>query len=346
MTIRMPQPAATIKPDPGDRLLATRSYAISGFAAYQEHIEALAGPAKRIRLGEGGFSYRLLVADAGNAQVMRRAVQGGGGAAFPSSGDNYIFAVRNPTSGQIVHSGHAWAADQIVVIPPHNPYAVTISNESDIITVSFPRQAITEFSRLVHQQDIEDALGSKPKLLQLAGKNLQMITALCQTMNQLHSLPSMDIGHHALRTIEESLMQGVIEAYSRSLSPPPPLSYRARLARRAHDYLVANSTTPVSISELCQEMNAAERTLHLGFLELYGMSPIKYLRFLRLNGAREVLATEPQLSVTDVATSWGFFHFGRFSEQYRKAFGELPSETRRRSLARKWHPVRWPPPAG
>jgi hypothetical protein len=33
------------------------------------------------------------------------------------------------------------------------------------------------------------------------------------------------------------------------------------------------------------------------------------------------------MRVTDVATACGFFHFGRFAEQYRKRFGELPSAT-------------------
>jgi transcriptional regulator GlxA family with amidase domain len=35
-------------------------------------------------------------------------------------------------------------------------------------------------------------------------------------------------------------------------------------------------------------------------------------------------------SVTEVALSWGFSHMGRFSQEYRKAFGERPIETRRK----------------
>lgn len=33
------------------------------------------------------------------------------------------------------------------------------------------------------------------------------------------------------------------------------------------------------------------------------------------------------MSVTDFATKWGFFHLGRFSQQYRQRFGILPSQT-------------------
>ena len=35
-------------------------------------------------------------------------------------------------------------------------------------------------------------------------------------------------------------------------------------------------------------------------------------------------------SVTEVALDHGFMHLGRFSEAYRKRFGELPSQTWKR----------------
>jgi AraC family ethanolamine operon transcriptional activator len=44
---------------------------------------------------------------------------------------------------------------------------------------------------------------------------------------------------------------------------------------------------------------------------------------------RELLRGDPQASITDVATRWGFFHLGRFSQEYREHFAELPSQTLR-----------------
>ncbi|MBM4480658.1 helix-turn-helix domain-containing protein [Rhodococcus hoagii] len=38
----------------------------------------------------------------------------------------------------------------------------------------------------------------------------------------------------------------------------------------------------------------------------------------------------PDVTVTDVAASWGFYNLGRFSSLYREVYGESPSETLRR----------------
>ena len=67
-----------------------------------------------------------------------------------------------------------------------------------------------------------------------------------------------------------------------------------------------------------------------------GMSPLDYWRTPPPAEAREeLLRCGDGTSVTDVATRFGFSHFGRFSQQYRHRFGETPSSTLRRArLAR------------
>ena len=61
------------------------------------------------------------------------------------------------------------------------------------------------------------------------------------------------------------------------------------------------------------------------------MSPMRYLRTARLNRVREALLRDDRTeSIIDIAMAWGFYHLGRFSIEYRKQFGESPSETRAR----------------
>lgn len=101
----------------------------------------------------------------------------------------------------------------------------------------------------------------------------------------------------------------------------------ATLARRAEDYLLSNLQAPLTVRDLCQAMNASERTLHLAFRQYLGTTPKAHLKVLRLNAARrELLYAPPGTGVMDVAVRWGFFHAGWFSQDYRRMFGESPSK--------------------
>lgn len=59
------------------------------------------------------------------------------------------------------------------------------------------------------------------------------------------------------------------------------------------------------------------------------MSPVAYLRICRLNRVRTTLAaSDPQeTTITNVAMRFGFLHLGRFAGDYKRMFGETPSET-------------------
>jgi len=50
-----------------------------------------------------------------------------------------------------------------------------------------------------------------------------------------------------------------------------------------------------------------------------------------MNGVRRDLQrADPSEKIADVANRWGFWHMGQFAADYRRQFGELPSETLKR----------------
>lgn len=100
----------------------------------------------------------------------------------------------------------------------------------------------------------------------------------------------------------------------------------SREMRRALEYLHVNLCEPIRVEDIAREAGLNVRSLQLGFKSAFGMSPMRYLRDVRLDAARYRLARRHNReSVTEVAYSVGFSHLGRFSQDYRTRFGVSPS---------------------
>lgn len=108
-------------------------------------------------------------------------------------------------------------------------------------------------------------------------------------------------------------------------------SRRCELIKQAEEIMVEDLSRPWSVQDLCEQLHVSERTLRYGFQEHIGMSPMAYLKIQRLQNARYQLmtSTTDQTTVTDVAIQCGFWHMGQFAKDYKKIFGESPSETLR-----------------
>jgi len=107
-----------------------------------------------------------------------------------------------------------------------------------------------------------------------------------------------------------------------------------KLVAEVDRFLVDAGTRPIHISELCERFNVGRRRLHRAFHDVLGMPPISFLRQKRLGDVHSVLLQGgPDLMIRDVAVAHGFIELGRFAQEYRRLFGELPSTTMRRTRA-------------
>jgi AraC-like DNA-binding protein len=104
-----------------------------------------------------------------------------------------------------------------------------------------------------------------------------------------------------------------------------------RAGMRAVDAVQGRPEHPWTTAELAAHAEVGARTLQKGFREATGMSPMAYLKVVRLDRVRDELsAAGPRgTTVAAVAARWGFVHLGRFAEDYRRRHGELPSVTLR-----------------
>lgn len=107
---------------------------------------------------------------------------------------------------------------------------------------------------------------------------------------------------------------------------------RARqCTKRARDFIDARLRTGSlpTIADICAHLGVSERNLQYAFRDQFQLTPVAYLRIRRLNRVRHALlrAESADITVTSVATHWGFFHLGKFGQDYRRLFGERPSDS-------------------
>lgn len=116
---------------------------------------------------------------------------------------------------------------------------------------------------------------------------------------------------------------------SREMMPKPNVRMRDLALKRIEDYLEEFPNAPHTVRDLCRVANDSERTLQYAFRDRFGIPPKSYLMALRLNGVRRDLrrADPDSTRITDLAIKWGYWHMSQFAADYRRFFGELPSNT-------------------
>jgi AraC family ethanolamine operon transcriptional activator len=106
-----------------------------------------------------------------------------------------------------------------------------------------------------------------------------------------------------------------------------------RLALRRAIKLSENLRNSITVPELAIAADASQRALEMAFRETLYTTPLRYLRWNRMNQVRRELLAGKRGSTTVrlLASDWGFKDMGRFAVDYKHLFGESPSTTLARS---------------
>lgn len=116
-----------------------------------------------------------------------------------------------------------------------------------------------------------------------------------------------------------------------SVPPSEPSRRRFAAVRACEYYIQENLDKRVTMLDLSLHCGMRSRSLMNAFEAITGLTPIDYLKRLRLTQVRRALlrADRSSTRVVNVAMDWGFWHMGHFSRDYRAMFGESPSQTLR-----------------
>lgn len=129
--------------------------------------------------------------------------------------------------------------------------------------------------------------------------------------------------------LEDCLLLSLAAALEASPQPAARSDAVPYYVRRAERFMADNLRNPLTLAEIVQAAGASARTLHRGFREVRGDTPLGVLKRMRLERVHEELLQGRCASgdITRVSMSWGFNHMGLFAADYRKQFGTTPSAT-------------------
>ncbi|MGV0851867.1 helix-turn-helix domain-containing protein [Mycolicibacterium phlei] len=136
----------------------------------------------------------------------------------------------------------------------------------------------------------------------------------------------------SLANLLASVMVATMPTNAR-LEPEGPDRADARPAvlRKAMAFIEDNAQSDIALTDVAAAVHVTARTLQYMFRRHLDMTPMEYLRRVRLDHAHHELqhADPAATTVSTIAARWGFGHVGRFSGMYRRVYGRTPSATLR-----------------
>ena len=137
-------------------------------------------------------------------------------------------------------------------------------------------------------------------------------------LQRWHKVFNDDLPHVLLRMIAGESSQA-------KLTIP---KFRAAALNRALEVLSSYEQMPISVEALCKISGTSWATLQRAFKNEFQVTPKAYMKLRRLAAVQTELVRQGSTAViSDVAHQWGFWHMGSFAADYKKQFGELPSQT-------------------
>ena len=244
------------------------------------------------------------------------------------------FGIVGVQSSPVEWKGREWSKNQIEVFPSSDLYEAVSYPGFRGDGVSIPEDRIRSTAEIL---GLPDPLERLPKGSCFVESDPRRMEKLRCSLDALYSAVSshgdVRLSETACSDMEFEIHSALVSVLASGLNTgfrSPPSTVRSRALRLALEYIEANADLAPSVRDICRASGVSYRTLNYAFLERFGVAPKQYLQAVRLDGARKDLRKpEPQGTIIDTANRWGFWHMGQFGKDYKRQFGELPSETHR-----------------
>lgn len=248
------------------------------------------------------------------------------------------YHVLAPLTGavQVLHRGAATRADpsQAAIFRPLGDTDLRWSADCRLISVKVERLAMERELDTTLDRKVGTPLPLAATFGLAGGPGRSWLALIRLLLGETRQADGLTLLPHLLRRWRELAISGLAQAVEHPFSDGPadqPTVRRPRTVKRTLDAMHAEPGRSFTAAELAGIAGVGIRVLQESFRQHVGVPPLTYLRGLRLEGVHAELsrAGPGQVSVSEVATRWGFTHLGRFAGAYRSRYGVTPSQTLR-----------------
>ena len=136
-------------------------------------------------------------------------------------------------------------------------------------------------------------------------------------------------------TLITSMLTGLEHNLEEVLRQPIAMAGNTQI-RLIEEFLEAHATQPIDMQIIARETGHSVSSIYRAFRRYRDYTPMEFLKRIRMRLVRQqLLQAYPGSSVTSIALDCGFAHLGRFAVEYKRYFGESPSETIKRTTMSK-----------
>ncbi|MBD1212189.1 MAG: helix-turn-helix domain-containing protein [Dolichospermum sp.] len=284
------------------------------------------------QLSPGGFLGTLNFADFGDLKFTHLHQNQSTKAAGTKSADHIGFVLAfQPKLTQVSSHGCVIQKHDIFGFDPTREVDVVVSKDVHLVTASVNARV---FHTLYEQMGYEQGQKAlKHNAMRLHPASLRPIRAFYQEMVHIfNTQPALLMESQMQSLIMEDFLPLLINTFGRNAQKKQRILKpfrRYSLVKKAEEISKSYKDKPLTLQKLCNELGTSSTALCSGFEEVFGISPMAYIKIQRLNGVRNALINpNPNTkTVMEVAKEWGFGNAAYFVKHYQEMFGESPLKT-------------------
>ena len=220
------------------------------------------------------------------------------------------------------------------IMPQDRAVKVFIS-EGECLSLMIPRSAIQEKLEALIGKPVIAPMEFEPIVDARTSSGGAMLHRSMDMVVQQLVEPDSPLSHPAVAArLEEFIIHILLHGQPHNYRDAITGERRAatpKQVRRAESFIQAHSGETIRLAQIAAAAGCSIRALQLAFRTFRNTTPMTLLKQARLARVHSELSrSDPgAVTVTEIATRYGFYNLGRFAREYRRSFGQSPSETLR-----------------